>query len=136
MTINRGTPMSFLSSLPLLGGLLDKTLGLVDKAVVDKDMALQIKSNLSQLQSQLNVIEANSSSLFIAGWRPFIGWVCGVGLAYEALLRGILNSLIVAPAGLELLPSVSEILLELVFGMLGLSTLRTYEKYKNVHDKH
>ena len=78
----------------------------------------------------LNTIEGSHRSLLVSGWRPFIGWVCGMALAWHFLIlhvvEFILLSLGVAPVGLPQfdLAQMDTIL----FGMLGLGTLRTAEK--------
>jgi len=127
--------MSILSSLPLIGDLLNKIFSTVDQVILDKDKALLLKSQLSELQTQLNNIDAKNPNLFIAGWRPFVGWVCGVGLLYESLLRGILTWT-ASMYGLPPLPSVADILVELIFGMLGLGALRTFEKINGAQGNH
>jgi len=45
---------------------------------------------LIELQSEINKVEAQHRTIFVAGWRPFIGWVCGVALAYNFVLRDLL----------------------------------------------
>ena len=87
-----------------------------------------VKQRLSQqpalAQVELNKVEASHRSIFIAGWRPFIGWVCGVGLAFMFLINPILQWWS-AKAGPEL---PQDIILELVLALLGLGALRTVEK--------
>lgn len=81
---------------------------------------------------ELNKIEAAHPSLFVAGWRPFIGWVCGAGLAFQFVLRPILNwLLLVIPREIEPLPSLEiDQLISLIVSMLGLAGYRSYEKLK------
>lgn len=96
----------------------------------------ELSAALLVVQGQLavNQAEAASSSVFVAGWRPAIGWVCGLACAWNwiglpALKAGLLiagmEPLALAPADLtEMLP--------VLMGMLGLSGLRTAEKFKGV----
>lgn len=109
----------------------------VDKFVPDKDLAAKLKANaasqefsgeLSLLVGQLeiNKVEAAHKSLFVAGWRPFIGWVCGVGLLYNVLIQPIFDIWVDMP---EINP---DLLYPVLLGMLGMSGLRTYEKFKGV----
>lgn len=109
----------------------------VDKFVPDKDLATKLKANaasqefageLSLLVGQLeiNKVEAAHKSLFVAGWRPFIGWVCGVGLLYNVLVQPIFDIWVDMP---EINP---DLLYPVLLGMLGMSGLRTYEKFKGV----
>ena len=83
-------------------------------------------------QLEINAKEAQHQSIFVAGWRPFSGWVGGVGLAYAAVGHYILAWLS-AMHGWPAPPQVdTEILLYVLGGMLGLGTLRTYEKKNGV----
>ena len=84
-----------------------------------QDLAAQIAA----AQSATNTAEAGSSSIFVAGWRPFIGWVCGLGFVYS----------IVQPA-LHLPPADMTNVVAILGGMLGLGTMRTAEKIGGVAD--
>jgi len=110
---------------------------IVDKFVPDKDLATKLKADaasqefageLSLLVGQLeiNKVEAAHKSLFVAGWRPFVGWVCGVGLLYNVLIQPIFDIWVDMP---EINP---DLLYPVLLGMLGMSGLRTYEKFKGV----
>jgi hypothetical protein len=97
-------------------------------AVLDADLRMALA------QTEVNKTEAESPDTFRGGWRPYIGWVCGMGLTYQFLVRPLLPW-VVALFGVSVppLPSIdTEQLLALLFGMLGLGGLRTYEKIKNV----
>ncbi len=90
----------------------------------------ELKEILAQLE--INAREAQHQSVFVAGWRPFVGWVCGMGLAYQAIFHNLLVWLAKAN-GWELPPSPdTEILIYVLGGLLGLGTLRTYEKRTGV----
>ena len=79
-----------------------------------------------KLQVELNKIEAQHRSVFVAGWRPAIGWVCAIGLLFPFIINPILQWFTDKPG--PQLPL--DALLELVLAMLGLGTLRTIEKLK------
>lgn len=80
-------------------------------------------------QIDVNKTEATHSNLFVAGWRPFIGWTGGVALAYT----WILSPLIKAIWGLEELPALSpDEIYPVILGILGLGAMRTVEKYRGV----
>jgi hypothetical protein len=130
--------------ISLLPGLLDKILpdpGAAAEAKL-KLMELAQKGELAQLdadmrlalgQLEVNKAEAASGSLFTAGWRPAIGWICAAGLAYEFLISPLLPWLLSAALGRALpeLPDLpTETLMTLLLGMLGLGGLRTIEKVK------
>lgn len=100
--------------------------------LLDKMAALE--DAVVTAQTEINKIELSSPRLFISGWRPFIGWVCGGGLAYQFILRPILNWVLILVFGdVPELPSIeTRTILELTLGMLGLAGLRTYEKIRDV----
>ncbi len=91
---------------------------------IDPEKALE----LIKVQNEVNKIEAQHRSIFVAGWRPFIGWVCGLALLYNFILRDIIAwiSPNIMPPALQM-----EHLLTVLMGMLGLGGLRTYEKLKD-----
>jgi len=86
-------------------------------------------NELISLQTKINEIEAGHRSIFVAGWRPFIGWICGIALAYNFIVRDlfiwILKPIDIPPA-LQM-----EHLMTVLLGMLGLGSLRTFEKIKD-----
>lgn len=115
----------------------------------------QLENMANQGQISINKIEAAHKSLFVAGWRPFIGWVCGVALAYAYVGQPILEWIvaimdithnitreIVMADGTTEMETVKELvkapviqtdtLYQLVLAMLGMATLRTYEKKNQV----
>jgi len=84
----------------------------------------QVKLLVGQLE--INKTEAVHKSIFVAGWRPFIGWVCGVGLMYNVILSPLLGIWVEVP---EVNP---ELLYPVLLGMLGLGFQRSFEKFKGV----
>ena len=123
------TPVIAASLTAILGRLLDNLTG-DDRREAEQAMEL-LKMAQSQAdgQMQINREEARHPSLFVAGWRPAVGWVCVLGLAYEFLLRplGIWAMAVWAPGG-PLPPSRGAVLTELVCGMLGIGALRSFDK--------
>lgn len=128
--------------IPVLGSLLDKFIPDPQVAASAKLQMLEMaqKGELAQLdadlrlatgQQEVNKVEAASASLFVAGWRPFIGWVCGAAFAFK-FIGGPLAVVLMAMIGHPItLPEfdfteMSTVLL----GMLGLGGLRTIEKVK------
>lgn len=84
-------------------------------------------------QTEINKIEAANPNLFVSGWRPFVGWTCGSGLAIQFVvgpLVGWASRLAGHPTDLPVLDL--SLLITLLAGMLGLSGLRTYEKKQGV----
>lgn len=97
------------------------------KALLEK-----LKQQPAALQVELNKVEASHRSTFVAGWRPFVGWVCGVGFGYHFVIQPFLL-FIVAWSGADM-PALPEFdmtsLQTVLMGMLGLGSLRTFEKLK------
>lgn len=131
-----------------LGSIFDFGGKLLDKIFPDPQKAQEAKIELFKLQQsgelaklaadtdlakgqlEVNKVEAASSSLFVSGWRPFIGWICGTGLGYQFLVYPILVAFQPHIVQLDL-----STLLTLVAGMLGLGALRTQEKIAGVASK-
>lgn len=88
---------------------------------------LEMELEAAKAQIAVNIEEAKSANLFVSGWRPFIGWICGSGLAYQFLIYPILVAFIPKIVQLDM-----GTLLTLLMGMLGLGAMRTAEKFKNV----
>lgn len=89
-----------------------------------EEVMTALRQNPQKWQTEITKMEAQHRSVFVAGWRPFIGWVCGVGLANTFLVNPWLQWA-TGRAG-PALPN--DVLLELVLGLLGLGILRTVEK--------
>lgn len=130
--------------MPTISGLLDKLIPDPEaraKAQLDlmrlqqegafKEIDAQLQVNLAQ--AEINKVEAASQNGFQAGWRPLAGYMCVAGLGYEFLLRPMLPWVLTVQ-GIEAppLPSLDGVLFELVFGMLGLGSLRTADRWKRI----
>ena len=84
-------------------------------------------------QTEINAVEAQHKSIFVAGWRPFIGWVCGVGIAWSMGVQPVAQWAMIAWGDGTELPTIdTSYLMELVTAMLGMSGLRTFEKMRGV----
>ena len=83
------------------------------------------ETSLATAQMGINTEEAKSQSLFVSGWRPFVGWNCGLGLSYQFLVYPILVSYNPGVVSLDI-----NTLITLLGGMLGLGSLRTLEKLR------
>ncbi len=93
--------------------------------------------DLQQGQIDVNKVEAANTSIFVAGWRPFIGWTCGFALLYASILDPLARFVaMVLLHYLGAFPVINtEITMQVLFGMLGLGGMRTFEKYKRVASK-
>lgn len=95
--------------------------------------ALRLALTADTAQTAINQNEATHRSLFIAGWRPFIGWVCGIAFAYHFLVQPFLIFVLTAGGNPVHLPSFDmDALFTVLMGLLGLGSLRTLEKIRNV----
>jgi hypothetical protein len=130
-------------AIPFIGAVLDIIKGPLDKLIPDKNKRQEFEhavtmsvynSDLSQME--VNKVEAAHHSIFVAGWRPFIGWTCGTALALDFLVRPIAQWIILIFEKVVILPTLdTSQLMPILMGMLGLGTLRTYEKLKGVARK-
>ena len=114
-----------------------------DATEIEKDKLAQMTQELqaewaNQLQQiELNKIEAASSSLFVAGWRPFVGWVGAMALAYSAIIEPISRFIaMVIFAYTGTFPGINtDVTLQILMALLGLGSMRSFEKAKGVHTK-
>jgi hypothetical protein len=120
---------------------------LINKLFPDPVQAAQAQLELLKLQqngdlatmvaqTDINKVEAASSSMFVAGWRPFVGWVGGFGLAYAAILEPILRLIATLNGYTGEFPVIdTTITMQILFGLLGLGAMRSYDKMKGVATK-
>jgi hypothetical protein len=133
----------------LLSGLFDLGKGLIDRLFPDPaakaaaqlellkmqqagDLAqLAADTDLAKLQIQTNIAEA-AGNWFTAGWRPCIGWVCGAGLAYAALIEPFARFIAKVWFGYtgEFPVIDTTLTMQILMGMLGLGAMRSIEKVK------
>lgn len=95
--------------------------------------AMTAETDLAKGQLQVNSVEAASPATFVSGWRPFVGWVCGIGLASQFLIAPLATwgaSLLGHPIAYPALDLGT--LMTLLLGMLGLGAARTVEKIQGV----
>jgi hypothetical protein len=84
-------------------------------------------NQILELQTKINEVEAQHRSMFVAGWRPFIGWVCGLAFAYHFVAFPIVRTIY---PEIDFPTLNTEPLFTVLMGMLGLGGLRTFEKLK------
>jgi hypothetical protein len=128
----------------MLAQLIGPVTGLLDKFIEDKDkknaiahkiatMAQEHAQELSKAQIEVNKKEAEHKSLFVAGWRPAVGWVCCLGMASNFLVIPMANFALALSDSTIVIPliALSE-MMPVLLGMLGLGAMRTVEKAKGV----
>ena len=123
--------------LPLIGNVIDKVVP--DKNANEKakrEIEKSLTDNANKLllaQTEINKTEAAHKNLFVAGWRPAIGWSCALGVFWLFIGHPLATWIAHLDGVAQTLPTIdSEILLELVFAMLGIAGLRTLEKVKGL----
>ena len=106
---------------------------ILDEVITSKEEKALIQIKMNELQTETNNKNAENPSLFVSGWRPFIGWICGLGLGFNFVIRPIMNYILLVFYPLApIMESLDvSVLLSLVTGMLGFAGLRTFEKVKN-----
>lgn len=94
---------------------------------------LAADTDLAKGQLAVNQAEAASDSLFVSGWRPFIGWICGLGLGFQFIVAPLATYIAALFGKVIVFPPLDMgTLLTLLLGMLGLGGMRTMEKFKGV----
>jgi len=131
--------------MSLVSNLIGPVSGLLDKVIEDKDQKAQLAHEIATMsdnhaqqalmgQLEINKAEAASGSIFKGGWRPFIGWVCGVAFAYHFVLQPLIVFGVTA-SGVDI-PELPEFdmgsLMTVMMGMLGLGGMRSIEKLKKI----
>lgn len=88
---------------------------------------------LIQAQTDINKVEAGNPSVFVSGWRPAIGWVCGAGCAWNWVGLPIAKAaMLIAGHAIDLAPADVSEMMPLLLGMLGIGGFRTLEKINGV----
>ena len=131
--------------MSVLTSLVGPVSSLLDKVIPDKDQAAKLAHEIATMserhaqelakgQLEINKAEAANSNIFVAGWRPFVGWTCGLALFWHFL--GLPVTLFVTGWLGIIHPPLPEFdmqsLMTVLLGMLGLGSLRTFEKVKKV----
>lgn len=130
-------------------------IAIINKVIPDKTAAAAAVSQLNQMQlqgqlqdelaqlqavtaaqSDVDKVEAANPSIFVAGPRPAIMWVCALALASQYILRPVIQwGFTIAHQPLPALPGIDDNLWQLMFGMLGLGAMRSFDKVKGVDTK-
>lgn len=123
-------------ALPILGPVIDILGKVIDRAIPDPEVKANLTLELAKLadvanqreheelmgQIEVNKVEAANLNVFVAGWRPAIGWGCGIALVYNTVIAPITG---LGAADLGFLQTV-------LLAMLGIGGMRSYEKVKGV----
>jgi len=128
----------------MIDKLIGPVTGLLDKFIPDADtkaklahevatMAEEHAQEIAKGQMEINAVEAANSNVFVSGWRPFIGWTCGLGM-FGNFITIPFSNFVLALFGVDIvIPLVPlETMMPVLMGMLGLGAMRTYEKKSGV----
>lgn len=131
-------------SLGIVKELVGPVTGLLSEFIEDKDQKARLAHEIATMaerhanenakaQLEVNKVEAASKSLFVAGWRPFIGWTCGLGMFGNFITIPFANFVLALLSYEVVIPLVPlETMMPVLMGMLGLGAMRSYEKAKQV----
>ena len=128
----------------IVAGIAAPVKDLISEFIQDKDKAAELAYKVSTMaaehahaetlaQIEVNKVEAASGSLFIGGWRPFVGWTCGLAYFFNFIVMPLL-SFFLKIGGIEVAPpeiSFAE-LAPVLFGMLGFGAMRSFDKKHGV----
>ena len=125
------------SLLPVVGDVLDRFFpNKEEKERAAREIEAKLAEHLAKIdiaQLEVNKQEAAHRSLFVAGWRPFVGWTCGLALFYTYVAQPMAMFIMAQTGDLVQLPQLDlSTMMPVLLGMLGLGGLRTYEKFKGV----
>ena len=128
----------------MLQSLIGPVTGLLDKFIEDKDkknaiafelstMAERHATELAKAQLEVNKTEAAHKNLFVAGWRPAVGWTCCLAMASNFLVIPMANFALALADSAVSIPLIElSTMMPVLMGMLGLGAMRTVEKSKGV----
>lgn len=98
---------------------------------------LMADTDLAKAQDAINQVEAGSKSLFVAGWRPFIGWCCGIVLGFNYIAAPLASWVAMLMGAHVSIPTLGfDQVQPILYGMLGLGAMRTVEKVKGINAGH
>ncbi len=130
--------------MSIVSALIGPATSLLDKFIEDKDQKMALAHEISTMaerhaqelakgQLEVNKVEAASKSMFVAGWRPFIGWVCGIGFLSNFIIIPMANFGLALAEMSIVIPMIDTTqMMPVLMGMLGLGAMRTVEKVQKV----
>ncbi len=131
-------------SLGIVKELVGPVTGLLSEFIEDKDQKARLAHEIATMaerhanenakaQLEVNKVEAASKSLFVAGWRPFIGWTCGLGMFGNFITIPFANFVLALLSYEVVIPLVPlETMMPVLMGMLGLGAMRSFEKTRKI----
>jgi len=126
--------------MSIINALIQPVTSILDKVIPDADTKQRIAHEIAtqvhtiaQAQIEVNKTEAKHKDLFVAGWRPAVGWTCCLGMAGNFLVIPMANFTLALSGSTIAVPLIDlSTMIPVLMGMLGLGGLRTYEKTKGI----
>jgi len=124
--------------------LIAPVTSILDKFIEDKDQKNKMAHEIATMaekqahaqnmaQIDINKTEASHRSIFVAGWRPCLGWVSSLSFAWIFLLQPLVQWILILAGNNVVLPTFqTDVLMELTFALLGMAGLRSWEKSKGL----
>jgi phenylpyruvate tautomerase PptA (4-oxalocrotonate tautomerase family) len=131
-------------SFGIVKELVGPVTGLLSEFIEDKDQKARLAHEIATMaerhanenakaQLEVNKVEAASKSVFVAGWRPFIGWTCGLGMFGNFITIPFANFVLALLSYEIVIPLVPlETMMPVLMGMLGLGAMRSFEKTRKI----
>ena len=127
----------------MIDKLIKPASDILDKWIVDKDLKVKLNHELQTLFHERNLAQiellkedAKSTSAFQKNWRPAVGWICALAMAYHFILHPIILTILTATGLAVELPVFDFTQLStILMAMLGMSSLRSYDKYNLLKQK-
>lgn len=128
----------------MISALIGPVSDILDKFIPDRDLKERLSHEIATMaerhaqekvmaQIEVNKVEAAHKNMFVAGWRPAIGWICALGMAGNFLIIPFVNmGLELAETGVNVPMIPLSEMMPVLMGMLGLGAMRTYEKTNGV----
>ena len=111
-----------------VGTVLDSVFTSDDERLSHEEIKIKLNNAPHAVMGKLSIIEAGHRSLFVAGWRPAVGWICAIGIGFAFIGNPLLQRFV----GGDIVAVPLDMILELVLAMLGMGALRTFEKVNGV----
>jgi len=111
-----------------VGTALDSVFTCDDERLTHEEIKIKLKNAPHDVMGRLSIIEAGHRSIFVAGWRPAVGWICAIGIGFAFVGNPLLQRFV----GGDVIHVPLDMILELVLAMLGMGALRTFEKVNGV----
>lgn len=131
---------------PIIGKIIESIPNAAEREKARLELEVKLRESETELlkalqvsdvsQAEINKIEASNSSMFVSGWRPACGWLCVGGMAWAFVFQPILNWIALVNKWTLTVPDIqSGELTSLLFGLLGMAGIRSFEKIKGVASK-